>query len=231
MGIAGLFYLPGLPSTLYQNAVPRLEGHSTAIGRSFLFDAMLRRSDTAGLGAALALTATWVAGLRQMTSRERRLVAWVLVGAVGVPFATQPFYAYPRFFVHLLPLMYVGGRAFATLPRWTLGLAGIGLLAVAQPWAALPMVDLRGAARHCAGVRAAGGRCAVAGGLRGIEFYERGVARVVNLERSIPPEATVLVTTTAVGSWAPGSVGFEEYARLPGWEEDVVFLRRVPPVP
>ncbi len=230
LGIAGLFYLPGLPATLYHNSLPGrpVEGPSTAIGRSFLFDAMLRRSDAAGLGAALALAAMGVAGLRQVSSRERRLVAWVLVGAVGVPFALQPSYVSPRYFVHLLPLLYLGGRAFATLPRWTLGLAGIGLLAVAQPWGALPMVDLRGAARHCAGVRAAGGRCAVDGGLRGIEFYERGVARVVNLERSIPPEATVLVT---VGSWAPGSVGFEEYARLPGWEEDVVFLRRAPPVP
>lgn len=231
LGIAGLFYLPGLPSTLYHNSLPPGEGHSTAIGRSFLFDAMLRRSDAAGLGTALALAVTGVAGLRQTPSRERRLVASVLVGAVGVPFAMQPFYVYPRFFVHLLPLLYLGGRAFETLPRWTLALAGIGLLAVAQPWAALPMVDLRGAARHCAEVRAAGGRCAVGGGLRGIEFYARGVARVASLERRIPVDATVLVTTTRAGSRAPGFVGFEDYARLPGWDEDVVFLRRVPPVP
>jgi hypothetical protein len=229
MGIAGLFYLPGLPAALYHNSLPRVEGHSTAIGRSFLFDAMLRRSDAVGLGAGLALAATGVAGLRRMPSRERRLVASVLVGAVAVPFAMRPFYVYPRFFVHLLPLMYVGGRAFATLPRWPLALAGIGLLTVAQPWAALPMVDLRGAARHCAGVRDAGGRCAVAGGLRGIEFYAPGVARVLDLERSVPLEETVLVTTSAAGSWAPASVGFEEYARLPGWEQDVVFLRRVAP--
>lgn len=230
LGIAGLFYLPGLPSALYQNAMPRVADHATGVGSSFLFDAMLRRSDTVGIGAVLALAAIGFAGLRRTSSRERRLVAAVLLGALCVPFAVQPYYVYPRFFVHLLPLMVVGARAFENLPRWTLGLVGIGLLAVAQPWAALPMVDLRGAARHCAGIRIEGGHCAVSPELRGIEFYEREVARVANLDRKIPPGATVLVVTAA----APGAAspqGFEEYARLPGWELDVVFLRRVPPVP
>jgi hypothetical protein len=127
--------------------------------------------------------------------------------------------------------MYVGGRAFQTLPRWSPGLVGIALLAVARPWAALPMVDLRGAASHCARIRAAGGSCDVHLGLRGIDFYEPRVARFENLDRIIPPDATVLVVTTPRESSVASPPDFEEYARLPGWERDVVLLRRVSPLP
>src|SRR5262249_24374480 len=218
-------------ATLYANSLPPGDRQSSAIARSFLFDAMLRRRDAAGISASVGLLAAMLSGLSRLSSQERRLVAWVLIGGVGGAFAMRRFYVCPRYFVHLLPLLYVGGYAFANLPRWTLGLAGGGLLAVARPRAALPMVDLRGAASHCSDIRASGGRCAVDGEFRGMEFYAPGVARLANLRRSIPSDATVLVKTAVAGSRAASFAGFDAYTRLPGWSDDVVFLRRDPPVP
>src|SRR5262249_6233502 len=162
--------------------------------------------------------------IHRMSWQERLLLAAVLVGAVGGPFALNPFYVYPRYFMHLLPLSYVVGRGCATLPSWILGLGGIGLVAVAQPWNALPMVDLHGAASHCAEARAAGGLCAVGAELKGVDFYVRGVAHLGNLERSVPADATVLATVAPAGSPAPSFPGFGETSRRPGWEADVVFL-------
>ncbi len=155
--------------------------------------------------------------------------------SVILPILLRPVFLYPRFFIHIISLLWLASLPVSVLlerlrPRLLAASVAValvaGLWALPTPWRTEPVVNLREAASLLSRATARGERAAADSGLRGIMFYLTGNrVRYINLERGVPPGTQVIARgylTERIPLLPPG---FQEIARLPGREVVVVMYR------
>lgn len=232
-----LLYAPGLPATLYQTGhVPR-EGLGAAQLRWFADEFGFRLLGISGAFAIGGLLAAATGGVLLLPRAERRRVALVVGVSVILPIFLRPVFLYPRFFIHIVPLLWLTALPVAVLlerlrPRFLVAPVAValaaGLWALPTPWRTEPVVDLREAALLLSRATVHGESAVADSGLRGMMFYLTGDrVRYVNLDRGIPSNAQVIARgylTERVPSSPPS---YQEIARLPG-REVVVVMYKVP---
>jgi hypothetical protein len=237
MTLAGFVYAPGLPAMLFR---------TTQVGRLDISEMALQMIQAFGFRAQwpVSLVITCVAvglgagGLFLVGRSERRFIVLILLVSVGLVLCFQPVHLVPRFFLHLCFLWYLAmlplGLLLDRLFQPRLALATVTVLLAAsvslvQPWAQLPMVDLRSLAAYCRDLDAAGESCLLDASLHGAAIYPLGSHTPFgNLNRGIPVTARRLARCHPVlHPPLPPPKGFQQVKVFPGWESNILVFERL----
>ena len=231
-----LLCAPGLPATLYQSGLTQDPGLGAARLGWFLHDFGFRLGGTFDGVAVTLLAAAVLVGAAMVPPVERLRIALVLAVAIGLPLLLRSVYFYPRYLMHLLPLLWLGAVPVAwvlerLLPRsvaaGTAIALGIGLWALPHPWSMGSVVDLRKTAQILTEAAARGRTVVAESTLRGMLFYGTGDRVRYHSLAAIPPDAEVIARSYAPGDLQPPPPGFREMARAPGSDVVVVIYEAI----
>jgi hypothetical protein len=222
-------YLPGLPATLFQSG-----------GASALPASVVPLRFVEALGFDLHGAPEWIAfaiilglivlGTVMLAPAARRRFSVLLLVGIGLPLLLRPVYFYPRFFLHLTPLLFVATLPLAAALRrvevsWRVPLALVAAVAVwawPQPWRHLPAADLRGACQSARRLVRPGEAIFVESFYTAIRVCLDGVpTHVAPLGRQMPPDARVLISGNSHGALPLAYPGYHVVERIPGREIDM----------
>ena len=239
--VPGISLALGLPAIVVQSSAVADAGLA-AVWQRFEFELMFRSPPPVGTLAAAAAVTVIVAAFAMMPKRARTAALLTLLCSVAVPVVMKPVYLYPRFFLHLVPLIaaVVGwgfGRTRATHGRWlhpavpgaTALLVCGGLLMASPPWRQPVFVDLLAASQVSAEETARFGN---AFGLErdlvpGVRFYLPDLRpRIVQLD-FVPPDVDRMLVGVPERTLPPGVMEhFTVVRQWPGSEHTVYLLQR-----
>jgi hypothetical protein len=239
---AALIYLPGLPATLYQNIQVSWIGLESVIKERFLYEIAFRLPGLSGVVIILFSIVGFICGLASLKSDDKRTVVLILLVAVGLPLLFRPVYLYPRFFIHLVPLLFVivlpiawiAERGFHKEVATAVSVGIVAILwALPKPWDMPANVDLRSTAQVLSTASGSGKQIVAHSFLqRGLVFYlPNNPIRFINLSTGVPSNADVLVQQWETQDVEPNFIGFAPVARLPGREHTVTIYKRETQLP
>lgn len=234
LAVPSLWLILGLPSTLMQSGSQTFALSSFA--QSSIFELGFRHHGVLAQVITAAVLCVVVAAVNLLPRIARWQVILILLLGIGLPIAMRPAWLFPRFFVHLVPLIACVVAALAygrnrtrSVVAGAVVVSAIALLLSMRPWSVPVFADLKQASTLAAEFDQSHGKKFATDVFlsASVRFYEPALKpRFVNVKHPLPDDVEwLLVASHVLTNGNPP--GFTVVQKWPGTESDVLLMRRV----